>query len=89
MKPTDVVVSGGSASLTVGSTTTILPTGDGTLATLVSAINAGSYGVKATTVQLPDGTQRVSLLASSTRSSSAARRSDRSEWVSAAMALAP
>jgi flagellar hook-associated protein 2 len=40
-------------------TTKTLETGDGSLDGLVKAINAAGAGVRATTLQLPDGTQRV------------------------------
>jgi flagellar hook-associated protein 2 len=40
-------------------TTRTLETGDGSLDGLIKAINAAGAGVRATTLQLPDGTQRV------------------------------
>lgn len=68
---TDVVVSGGTTiDLTIGGTTTVLATGDGTLAGVVSALNAGGTGVRATTVALDDGTQRLVVTAAATGAAS-------------------
>ncbi len=67
---TDVVVTGSPVELTVGTTTTTLSTGSGTLGSVAAAINAGSYGVGATVVTLSDGTQRLSLQSTTTGAAS-------------------
>ncbi len=64
--PTTVVTSGSPVELTVGATTSTLDVGDGSLGAVVSAINAGAYGVTASTVTQSDGTQRLMLQAAST-----------------------
>lgn len=59
-RSTDTVVTNGTTvKLTTGGVTTELDTGDGTLAGLVSALNAGGTGVRASTVRLDDGTERL------------------------------
>ncbi len=63
---TDVVTSGGVVALTVGSTTSTLDVGNGSLGSLVRAINAGNYGVTASTVTQSDGTFRLSLQSTTT-----------------------
>jgi flagellar hook-associated protein 2 len=59
---TDVVVSGGT-TVTLdkldGTGPVTIDTGDGTLGGLVNAINAAGAGVRASTVRLDDGTQRL------------------------------
>ncbi len=60
---TDVVTTG-STSVRIDhldGTTQDIDTGDGTLAGLVSALNASGTGVKASTVRLDDGTYRLSV----------------------------
>jgi len=66
VKPTDVVTSGAPVVVTVGSTSTTLDVGDGSLGSIVNAINSGAYGVTASTVTQSDGTQRLSLQSTST-----------------------
>jgi flagellar hook-associated protein 2 len=51
-------------------TTTDLDTGDGTLDGLVKALNGAGLGVKASTVQLADGTHRLHVAATSTGAAS-------------------
>ncbi len=64
--PADVVTSGAPVQLTVGSTTTTLDVGNGSLGSVVNAINSGAYGVTASTVTQSDGTQRLVLQSGST-----------------------
>lgn len=68
----DVVVTGGTqVKLTVAGQEHTLETGDGTLAGLVSAVNAADLGVWASTVRLDNGSYRLSLQAETTGAASA------------------
>ena len=66
---TDVVVSGGT-TVTLdrldGTTPLTIDTGDGTLAGLVGAINSAGAGVRASTIRLDDGTQRLMVESATT-----------------------
>ncbi|MFC6288149.1 flagellar filament capping protein FliD [Nocardioides sp. GCM10027113] len=53
-------------TLTVAGEATTIDTGDGTLASLVSTLNAGGTGVSATALKLDDGTHRLSVQSSTT-----------------------
>jgi flagellar hook-associated protein 2 len=60
------VVAGSSIDVTVGSTTTPLNVGGGTLDEVVSAINGSSLGVRAGTIKVADGSYRLQLSATAT-----------------------
>jgi flagellar hook-associated protein 2 len=66
--PTDVVVSGGTTVSVTDSQgkVTSVDTGDGTMAGLVSAINSSGLGIRARTLTLDDGTQRLSVVSTKT-----------------------
>lgn len=71
-RTSDVVVTGGTTvQLEVGGTTRTLETGDGTLGGLVSALNASGTGLRATTVRLDDGSNRLVVTAADTGSAGA------------------
>lgn len=57
----DVVTSGGATTveLTIGGVTKALDTGDGTLKGLIDALNAPGTGVRATTINLGNGSHRL------------------------------
>ncbi|MDP3894540.1 flagellar filament capping protein FliD [Nocardioides sp.] len=69
---TDTVTTGGTAvRLTINGQVTDLETGDGSLAGVVAALNASGTGVRATTLQLDDGTHRLIVQAGTTGAASA------------------
>jgi flagellar hook-associated protein 2 len=68
---TDVVAAGGLTLTSSDGTTTTIDTGDGTIGSVVSAINNSSTGVTATALKLDDGTYRLRVVSNATGAGSA------------------
>lgn len=60
------VVSGGTLNITKGGTTTGLNVGDGSLTSVINAINGSSLGIKAVAVQVASGQYQLQLSSTST-----------------------